>query len=468
MVIVNCNREHAPQTLLPVGACCVAAASAAAGHETQLLDAGFTRAPARVVRAALREYRPDVVALSIRNLDNCDAEHPHSYLPEIKDLVAACRQAGAVPILGGAAVSLAPAAMLRYLDCRLAVAGEGERAFPALLRALADGADPASVPGVVISDGREVKAAPPQLCDRLDDFPPVDYTHWLALRHYRARDAAYPVQTKRGCARKCSYCVYPRLEGSAWRLFSPGRVAEEVRRARLSGLRLVEFVDGLFGLPSEHALACCSEIARAPAALPLCTMDLNPAACTPEMVEAMNAAGFTAVGITADSGSGAMLAGMRKGFTVDLLHRAAAALRRLQARKIWFFLLGAPGECEATMRETARFITALPPGDLVYATFGVRVLPGSDLHRELLAGGVLPTDDDLLWPRFYFSPRLSPQRAREILAESGFPSLHYTTLHDGGHRLLPIVHRVLVHAGLRPPYWRHLPWLNRIRRVLRV
>jgi radical SAM superfamily enzyme YgiQ (UPF0313 family) len=468
VLIVNCNRERAPQTLLPVGACCVAAATAAAGHETHLLDLCFARTPVRDMRVAMEKYRPDVVGLSIRNLDNCDAERPRSYLPEVKSIVEACRQDGATLVLGGAAVSLAPAAMLRYLDCRLAVVGEGEQAFPGLLRTLAESADPASVPGVVVAGGDGVKAAPLVPGEHLDDFPPADFAHWLSLRHYRAHDAAYPVQSKRGCTCRCSYCVYPNLEGATWRLFPSERVADDVRRAGESGLRLVEFVDSFFGLPREHAIACCEEISRVSPSLPLCTMELNPAACVPELIQAMNTAGFSAVGITAESGSQIMLANMRKGFTVDRLHRAAEALRGLKARKMWIFMVGAPGECEATVRETARFIAVLPPGDLVFAAFGVRVLPGTALHQELLADGEITPDDELLWPRFYHSPLVSPSRAREILLESGFPSLNFVSLHDGEHRLLPIARCVLAGFGLRPPYWQHIPWLNLARRVLRV
>jgi len=90
----------------------------------------------------------------------------------------------------------------------------------------------------------------------------------------------------------------------------------------------------------------------------------------------MNAAGFTAVGITVESGSDTMLDSLNKGFMTEDIWRARGNLSRLNARKMWIFMLGGPGETEKTVRETAAFIESLPHSDLVMVTHGIRVLPG--------------------------------------------------------------------------------------------
>jgi len=470
VLIINCNRERTPQTLIPIGACCIAAAVDAAGYETSLLDLTFSRLPLCAVRSAVCRLRPDVIGLSIRNLDNCDAVSRHSDLPEIRLIVDTCRRhSGAILVLGGPAVSLAPAPIMRYLCVEYAVVGEGERVFARLLRAFEQRADPSSIPGVVVSRQGGVSApsvAP--LEDILSDMPDVDFSRWLSMRQYRAYDAAYPVQTKRGCQFQCSYCRYSYLEGHHWRLRDPVWVAEEVTRGASSGLRHVEFVDSVFGLPADHAVACCEAVSRRQLDIPLTTMELNPTACIPELMQAMNAAGFTTVAITAESGSDAMLARMQKGFATGDMHRAAQALRGLRARKLWIFLVGMPGEDEGTVRETARFIAGLPAGDMVYVTFGVRVLPGTALRQTLIESGELAADEELLRPFFYFSPLIDAARARRLLEESGFPSLRLVTLHDSTHWLLPSAQRVMAALGMAPPYWRYLAGMNRLRRWLRV
>ncbi|HEY3418096.1 MAG TPA: cobalamin-dependent protein, partial [Armatimonadota bacterium] len=449
ILIINCNREHKPQTLLPIGACCIAAATNAVGYDTHFLDLTFARNPVRTVQSTVQRLAPDVIGLSIRNLDNCDATAPYSYLPEIQAIAAACRQAcTATLVLGGAAVSLAPGSMLRNVPGDYAVVGEGERTFLALLRALEQGVDPSSIPGVIAAEQDSRSAPYPQplsprgargfrdaespsaprgegggrgwtggeqsvapLEEHLPTLPDVDFSRWLSLQQYRAFDAAYPIQTKRGCQFQCNYCRYPYLEGRHWRLRDPGWVAEEVARAEASGLRLIEFIDSVFGLPTGHAIACCAAASRRGARTALSAMELNPAACVPDLVQAMNAARFSSVAITAESGSAAMLAQLQKGFTTDDLHRAAETLRDLRTQKMWIFLVGAPGECAATVRETARFIATLPPTDFVYATFGVRVLPGTALQRTLIGSGELDAENDLLQPFFYHSPLIDPARA---------------------------------------------------------
>jgi hypothetical protein len=131
-------------------------------------------------------------------------------------------------------------------------------------------------------------------------------------------------------------------------------------------------------------------------------------------------------------------------------------------------MIGAPGECKETVRETARFIATLPTTDLVYVTFGVRVLPSTTLQRTLITSGDLSADDDLLWPSFYHSSQIDPSHAKAILSDSGFPSLHFVTLHDSGHWLLPTVQRVMAQLGVSPPYWQHIPSLNRLRQLLHL
>ena len=413
---------------------------------------------------AAREFKPEVIGLSIRNLDSCDYQSPHSYLPEIREIVAACRKAcpdrsgcslrrhDAAIVLGGPAVSQAPEAVARCVGADAAVSGEGEKAFPELLP-------------TVRSSKLDVRCS---TFGSLSAIPDPQLSKWLDLRRYAAYQAAMPVQTKRGCAFNCSYCVYPLLEGSEWRLFEPARVADQVTQANDSGLRMIEFVDSVFGLPADHAIGCCRAIEKLGDHLPLSALELNPSACTADLMDAMSAAGFTAVGITAESGSDEMLERLNKGFASDHLRAAAKHLGDLDARKLWIFLVGAPGETETTVRETVRFIEELPHSDLVFITHGVRVLPRTALRESLVAEGFITADDQLIQPTFYYSPEITPRRVNELIEESSFPMRNVTTINDGGHPLIPVVQRIASSLGLQPPYWRYLPKLNLIRRVIRI
>jgi len=95
VLILNTNRDHTPRVVIPLGACSVASAARAAGHDTRLIDLAFERRPAQAAAAAVREFVPDVPGLSVRNLDNCDLFGVRCYLTEVKHLVGACRAADA-------------------------------------------------------------------------------------------------------------------------------------------------------------------------------------------------------------------------------------------------------------------------------------------------------------------------------------------------------------------------------------
>lgn len=467
VLIVNTNRERAPETVVPLGACAVATATEAAGHEVTFLDLTFHRDPLRALRKSLDTARPELVGLSLRNLDNGDYTHPRSYLPAARELVSTLRDYDVEVVLGGPAVGQNPEALLRCLGCRLAVCGEGEVAFPALLAALANGTDPAAVQGVTLLEQGEARNSPVAPMTELASLPPVEPERWLELSRYRAYEASWPLQTKRGCALRCTYCVYPLLEGRQWRLQEPERVAEEAERGRRLGFRLGEIVDSFWGLPSEHALACCEALARGPR-LPLSTMELSPGAISPELIEAMNAAGFTAVGISAESASDQMLRALGKDYTTEQLWQAERESQNLRAQRMWIFLLGAPGEEEATLRETGRFIAALPQRDLVFLTWGVRLFSGTALTEALIQSGEVEETEELLWPRFYWTPRVTLERARQIIADCGFPLQNQVTLSEGMHRLLPLVQRLAALCRVKPPYWRHGAKLQRLRRALRL
>lgn len=470
VLIVNTNRERAPHIPIPLGACCVASAARTEGHEVRLVDLTFTHNPTSTVAEVVRSWRPDVVGLSVRNLDNCDCARPKFYLEDVRRIAFACRKAGAKRmILGGPAVTCAPKPIISYLDGDFAVVGEGETAFPALLRALECGSDTSDVSGVLSRENQDCFRPSVPISDTvsLADPSPED---WLDIEQFVRSGAAMSVQTKRGCPFNCSYCLYPSIEGVGdVRLRDPEQVASDVDRAARLGFRSVDFVDSVFNVPQQHAIACCEAIALHGSHIAIQTLELNPLGCSRELVWAMNAAGFSAVACTAESGSDAVLESLGKGYGADALQRAAQELRSLKALRMWIFMLGAPGETEATVAETARFMReSLTARDLVYVSCGVRILPGTRLHSWTVANGFVGPEEDLLQPMFYFSPHLAPARAMEIIYNSGFPTANIVTLADGNHRLIPLMQRLAYAIGASPPYWRWAPIWNSVRRPFQM
>lgn len=336
--------------VMPVGACMVADACERAGHTVTLLDLMFERDAFAAVRNAVLSSRPDVVGLSVRNIDNNDMRDPVFFLDGVRQLVIAVRELTAAPvILGGAALSVMPEEIMRFTGVSCAVLGDGEVRFPQLLARMGRGEPFDDLPGIACIDQRGFIQRPCDGGDQALDCQAPDYARWLNVGAYRSQLATAPLQSKLGCSFNCVYCTYRKIEGKGCRLSDPRCVAEAVGRLSVLGLRDIEFVDSVFNVPRDHAMAVCEELARTQHYARLQSLELNPRAFDDELVAAMERAGFIGMGLTVESASDPVLAGLRKGFTSREVHHAAEAVKRRRIPCAWIFLLGGPGETEQTV-----------------------------------------------------------------------------------------------------------------------
>ena len=102
VLIVNSNQERSPWPVPPLGACAVAASVREAGHDVRLLDLTFVTRTRSAVARAVDDFRPEVIGIGVRNIDNVDWQAPHFYLPRIKaDVVDVCQAKGGCPIVIG-------------------------------------------------------------------------------------------------------------------------------------------------------------------------------------------------------------------------------------------------------------------------------------------------------------------------------------------------------------------------------
>jgi len=94
---------------MPLGACLVAESCERAGHYVQLLDLMFERNPLHVLGPVIDKTKPDVVGISLRNIDNNDMQHPVTFYKDLTLLMETIRgKTDATVVLGGAAVGVMP------------------------------------------------------------------------------------------------------------------------------------------------------------------------------------------------------------------------------------------------------------------------------------------------------------------------------------------------------------------------
>jgi anaerobic magnesium-protoporphyrin IX monomethyl ester cyclase len=470
VLLVSTNRERQPYPVVPNGLACVASALDGAGHTVNFLDLCFAADPVATAGRAAVEFRPDVIGVSVRNIDNSDAIALRHYTPEARAVLHSLRRAApeAKVIAGGAAFGVAPEALFRDLGVDYAVAGDGERASVALVDALSSGRPVEALPGLVRDRNGTVAFTPPGEDADLDSLPRPSLHRWVDLARYQRHGATIPIQTKRGCVYKCIYCTYRNVEGWGYRTRDPDLVADEIEELKVkAGVSHFDFVDSTFNSPPGHAIQVCEAIARRKLGVQLDTTNFTPATASTELLGAMRAAGFRSLGITAESASDTVLETLEKGFNAAKVREVADRVEKFGIKTLWIFLVGGPGETAKSIEETLDFAAwRLGRGDAVYLTVGLRIYPGTTLHRIAIAEGVVPATSTLLDPTFYFSSAISfdstVERLRKFAAEH--PRFMFSA--DSRSVVLPYLTRAASILRLPRPHWQYMGLFQRIARAI--
>jgi radical SAM superfamily enzyme YgiQ (UPF0313 family) len=401
-LLISPNTERINMPTLPLGLAMVAAAARRAGHEVRLLDLLTAPDPTSAVRRVIGEFRPEVIALSIRNVDDQSMQDTKFLLEPVRDVVTACQAASqAKIILGGAGYSIFPEAALKYLGADYGIRGEGEVVFPALLKRLGQSQDAANLPGVYVRGGPA--PAVRIFAEELDLLPLPEADLWTSADP-RDPELWVPVQTRRGCPLACSYCSTPDLEGTDVRMRSPSLIARHVARIAEAGFRRIYFVDNTFNLPPTYALELCRRLAELRLDLAWRCI-LYPRQVSEELAAAMAQAGCVEVSLGFESGSPGVLRAMNKRFEPAEVREISESLAAYGIRRMGFLLLGAPGETKESVDESLAFAHSLGL-EMLKVSVGIRLYPHTPLARLAVEEGAISPEDDLLVPRFYLQPGL--------------------------------------------------------------
>jgi radical SAM superfamily enzyme YgiQ (UPF0313 family) len=264
----------------------------------------------------------------------------------------------AIPIVwGGVHPTLAPETTLRHDLCDAVCLGEGELSLPALVEAHMRGQSFDHIPGVGFKrDGRQVwTAKSPTLVD-MDAVPDMPY-ELVDITRYRLEpgsafygltrdDILMSVETSRGCAYHCTYCVNAakrerfrqRSPETVIRLLAP--IVEEL------GVRSITINDDNFFVNKRRAEAILRAIAAKDWDLEIFVAVRSDylARQNDADFELMKAAGIKMFGIGVESGSNRMLGELQKKEPIEATYEAVQRMRKHGFTAWVHFLYGFPGE----------------------------------------------------------------------------------------------------------------------------
>jgi radical SAM superfamily enzyme YgiQ (UPF0313 family) len=468
VLVISTNRNLFPVPVVPLGACIVAEAAERAGHDVHILDLMFEKDPLRAVEAGIARSRPDIIGLSVRNIDNNDMQRPEFFIDDVVSVLGVIRSKTDAPIvLGGSAVSVMPEEIMRHTGVSCAVVGDGETAFPALLEVITSDRIPREIPGTAWMADNTFFSYPCSYPSPSDSSGGPEFSRWINMRKYLSSLTAVPLQTKLGCHFSCVYCTYRKIEGNSYRLFDRAGVVESVMRYSESGLRHIEFVDNVFNSPYGHAISLCEDLARLRHEALLYSLELNPFHIDDALISVMQRAGFRGIGITAESASDKVLSSLRKGYDAASVRSAAEVVGRHELPCVWIFMLGGPGETNKTVEETLRFAEkSIRPTDTAFFNLGVRIYPGTELETIARRQGVLSlSKEQMLRPAFYVSPEVDPEWMIKTVKNSLNSHMNFINSDSIGLSFLPFIHRIAYRLGMRTPLWKYT---RHIRRGLRT
>jgi radical SAM superfamily enzyme YgiQ (UPF0313 family) len=417
VLLISENKSRLIMPIFPLGITYRVANIDPDDDEIKVLDLMFLKKTEVAIKEVIEDFNPDLIGLSLRNIDNQSYFDPYSFLPEIKHIVQICRETSSAKIvLGGPGFSTFPESSLQYLKADLGIIGEGEETFNQLLLKIKEQEDYKNLAGLLIREQGKIISNPPQFIKDFDNLKIPDRTFFNNQRYAQEVGTAHipggaNIQSKRGCPFKCIYCSVPNIEGRSVRLRSPKKVVDELEIIRKElGIQRIFFVDALFNCPIEHAESICEEIIKRGLDIHW-HATLTPLLITERLIRLMKKAGCSEITLGIESGSSKMLKNLGKNYTVENIKQSFKYCKDFEITNFCYLLLGGPGEDKKTIEESISFTERIQT-DFVNLTIGIRICPGCRLADIAENEGFISTDQDLLTPTFYLSPQL---KANQIL-----------------------------------------------------
>ena len=405
VLLISSNTATTPYPLYPLGLSMIASALEHAGHEIMQFDYLRNQTSLDALEKAVHTFSPELVGISMRNIDNVNFLAEMRYVDDVKDIVNKLRSlTDAKIVLGGAGYSLIPDALLEETGADYGIAGEGE----ALVVDFAANAEKGIYP--------EQRVIGPEQRLIGQEIPSALYDSGL-LDFYIEKGNIISVQTKRGCSFHCVYCTYPLLEGHNIRPRSARSVVDDIVHLRDEhGVKYIFFIDSVFNDSEGKYLDVINEMKSRDVFMPW-TAFFRPEGLTSEVVALMKETGLVAAEIGTDAATDTTLKRMGKNFTMEDVRRTNELMVEHGVSTAHFYMFGGPGETRETVLEGIENILSID--NAVHFVFlGVRILPDSALYRLAVKDGLVRDGDRLVDSVYYFPPALDRDWVEKTLYEA--------------------------------------------------
>jgi len=394
--------------VFPLGLACLAS-MVKESHELYCWDPNTSKNPMEELSTILEKFDPEIVGVSLRNIDSAFSFNVHSYYPHfmamiktIKEKAPSCKL-----IAGGSGFSLfSDYIMKRNPEIDYGILAEGETSFPQLMKNLDR---PEKIENLVLRKNDKIFYTEQGKQVDFDLLPPPS-RELFDLTKYKENPYSIGIQSKRGCSFNCTFCSNTFFMGRTFRLRSPKKVVDEIEEAKYKhAINSFYFVDSVFNFPLDHARKICREIIRRNLDITW-QADFRPEPMNAGFMKEAVQAGCQLFSFSPDGASDESLRSLGKDFTVEDIEKTINAARQVEgARVAYSFFYDLP----ANNKENALGLLRLIPEILVKCPFKtqfvsltrIRIYPHTVLYKTLLDQGKISQEDDLINPVHYGSKR---------------------------------------------------------------
>ena len=128
ILLISSNIANTPYSVYPLGLSMVATSLHQAGHQVRQFDFLASGRSMATLLSQVKEFAPQVIGISIRNIDNVNLLNEQRYIDAVSDIVKEIKFISpAKIILGGSGFSILPEAILRKTGADFGIVGEGEK-----------------------------------------------------------------------------------------------------------------------------------------------------------------------------------------------------------------------------------------------------------------------------------------------------------------------------------------------------
>ncbi len=343
------------------------------------------------LRALVAREQPDYVVL--------DSTTPSIFSDiECAQIVKSCTAARVIMV--GPHVSALPEETLAAAAGAVDAACIGE--YDYTVRDIVRSEELGAVEGIAYySDGAVARTAPRRLIENLDELP-FPAWHHLDLRRYFDGGKLYPyvdVISGRGCPNRCSFCLWPQVvHGTRYRFRSAKNVVDELAYDIRLFPRVKHgeffFEDDTFTVDKRRAIGICEEILRRNLKITF-SVNARVDSADRELFAVMKRAGCRELLVGFESGVQKILDGCNKNIRIEQ-SRAFMGLAKAAGLDVHgCFVIGLPGETEATARQTVDFALSLGLHTVQFS--GAVPFPGTAFFELAEREGWLKTRDWSRW-----------------------------------------------------------------------